>query len=283
MITLIDGLPGDGKSYYATKITVQGIKNGRPVYSNFPISFIYDGNYYETMLLEENMIADASYMDNAILIIDECQDWFHSRDIKRFTREKRKTFNAHRHLGVDIYLLTQHILMVDTNLRRLVGNYIQVRRTMKLFGLVVFKTVQWGSYLAYEQLYDKVPMIKMAKQQSGEKFQMTDVFPLYKKNFSRLKSKIAFCYDTHYEKRNFSGRIVSKEKWSDHHDINFYDHKSKSYYGVDGQFIRHRDERSLSGMILSKIRRKLNDRKQAKLQSKNVVNVVDDIDHDNSN
>lgn len=54
---------------------------------------------------------------NAFVIFDEAQLWFNARDFAYFPTEVLSAWTQHRKAGLDIILCTQHISMIDSNIR----------------------------------------------------------------------------------------------------------------------------------------------------------------------
>lgn len=136
MIVLITGLPGNGKTLYALNwVKARAEKEGREVF----YSGIADLN------LPWTEIDPQKWMDapaNSIVVIDECQRVFrprmHGTAVPAFVAE----LETHRHKGIDIVLITQHPMLVDSNVRRLVGLHFHVVRK---FGMNASTIHEWAS------------------------------------------------------------------------------------------------------------------------------------------
>jgi zona occludens toxin len=68
----------------------------------------------------------------AVIFIDECQSLFRPRGSGAIVPEFVARLEMHRHRGLDIVLVTQHPMLVDQNVRRLVDRHFHVMRN---FGL----------------------------------------------------------------------------------------------------------------------------------------------------
>lgn len=136
MIVLITGLPGAGKTLYALNwVKAKAEKEGRPVY----YSGIADLN------LPWTEVDPQRWMDvpaNAIVVIDECQRVFrprmHGTGVPPYVSE----LETHRHKGIDIVLITQHPMLVDSNVRRLCGLHFH---SVRKFGMNASTLHEWAS------------------------------------------------------------------------------------------------------------------------------------------
>lgn len=61
---------------------------------------------------------------NAIIVIDECQQWFPPRGSAARVPRHASEFETHRHKGYDIHLITQDAKLLDNHVRRLAGRHI---------------------------------------------------------------------------------------------------------------------------------------------------------------
>lgn len=123
MITLITGLPGSGKSLFTLKtIKDMADKEMRPVfYHGIP----------ELTLDWQKMEKGEDWVDcpqGAIIVIDECQGTFRPRANGAAVPKCVSQLEVHRHSGHDLFLITQHPMLLDGNVRRLVGRHFHVVR-----------------------------------------------------------------------------------------------------------------------------------------------------------
>lgn len=144
MIILYDGTPGSGKSLHAVITINRYLKIGRPVLSNFNIlhpkpkhkrgnisgfKLVPNDKLSVEMLIRfseeyrEKIGKDRLPEDYILLVIDECQIIFNSRDWKS-AGEGRSQWNSffsqHRKLGYKILLVTQLFDAIDKQIRSLV-------------------------------------------------------------------------------------------------------------------------------------------------------------------
>lgn len=118
MITIISGVPGSGKTYYAVQLidklkdkskvlhNIDGLKVGIPI-----STFITEHPVFRSTidLLRRSYHENDSSLHGHTIVIDECQTilpkQFKDTDIISF-------FDLHRHYGIDIILITQDIKKV---------------------------------------------------------------------------------------------------------------------------------------------------------------------------
>lgn len=148
MINLFTGTPGSGKSLDMARFIYSFNRQKKPVICNFEIDssklrhselFTYVQNidlsveflveyaksYFKNKKLKESSI---------VLVIDECQMMFNSRDWSKPDRQDwNRFFQIHRHYGFDIYLVTQFDSMIDKQIRSLV-EYNYIHRKLSNFG-----------------------------------------------------------------------------------------------------------------------------------------------------
>ena len=144
MIYAICGTPGSFKSCYAVQnFLLPALRKGRKVYTNIEgLSSVHIATYYDLdpIEVEQNLqILGRVYDDdgtwhedrdrirkfyedlpiNALVIIDEAQNYFSSRDFKEgFSADLIPWLTKHRHLGNDVVWITQNIESVDITFRR---------------------------------------------------------------------------------------------------------------------------------------------------------------------
>lgn len=135
-ITLVTGLPGNGKTLYALQMVKERAeKENRQVF--------YSG-IADLRLPWTEIEADKWYEcpTNSIIVIDECQRVFrprmHGKEVPKHVEE----LETHRHKGQDLVLITQHPMLADTALRRLTDRHLHVVRT---FGTEAATVHEWRS------------------------------------------------------------------------------------------------------------------------------------------
>ncbi|TXH90784.1 MAG: hypothetical protein E6Q78_03095 [Rhodoferax sp.] len=138
MLTLITGTPGSGKSLYsvwelARKVPGTKVDDGkggevsRKLYSNI-----------KDLLVEHEHI-DAEDLNTwhkwckpgDVILFDEVQEVWRPRGLGSKVPDCIAKLETHRHMGVDLILVTQHPQLLDGNIRRLVNQHIHLRRIAK--------------------------------------------------------------------------------------------------------------------------------------------------------
>lgn len=169
MIYIYTGTPGAGKTMCLVAEAVgRGEREKRPVY----VSGIPGLSGPEIFDLAD----PADWMacpDGAIVVIDEAQRVFPSRLAKVEVPACIRAMEIHRHRGIDIYIATQSVSMLDVHLRRL-GNVH--RHLVRVFGLRASTVYEWDEVA--EDTRDK--NARRLSRKSRFKFQ--------RKYFSRYKS-----------------------------------------------------------------------------------------------
>lgn len=137
-VSVVTGKPGHGKTLYAvTKVDKLAKEQNRQVY--------YNG--IEGLTLDWLLLEDATQWhnpdhvpDGAIVVIDEAQRVFPPRSTGSRVPAHVQPFDTHRHRGLDIYLITQDPLLIDSFARNLAGEHIHVLRP---FGTQQAKVYRW--------------------------------------------------------------------------------------------------------------------------------------------
>lgn len=151
MITLITGTPGAGKTLYTvaellTKyvaehrpLFVQGIPDLALDHSVLPAESEWTVHRPIPGNVEGKTAPYYDFPENAVLVIDECQNTFRPRANGSKVPDLVAALETHRHTGIDFVLITQHPSRIDGAVKTLVGRHIHVRR---VFG--------WKRAIVYE-------------------------------------------------------------------------------------------------------------------------------------
>jgi zona occludens toxin len=137
MITLITGLPGNGKTLYAlTWLKDRAVKENRQVYFHG----IKDCQVPGWIELEDPKTWH-TLPPGAIIVIDEVQTVMRPRMHGTTVPEFVAKLETHRHQGFDLVLITQNPMLLDSNARRLVGQHFHVVRK---FGTKMATVHEWN-------------------------------------------------------------------------------------------------------------------------------------------
>jgi len=137
MITLITGLPGNGKTLFALwYIQDKAKRETREVYYH---------NIKDLNLSGWTVFDPQKWMDlphGSIIVIDEAQDIFPKKPNGANLPDYYSELAKHRHRGFDIYLITQHPTLLDNFVRQLVGQHFHAIRK---FGLARNTIYEWSA------------------------------------------------------------------------------------------------------------------------------------------
>lgn len=121
-ITLVTGLPGHGKTLYTlARFKPEAEKAGRPVFHNSIPGLAIPG--WQTWEVEKWQ----DLPPGALLVVDEAQFAFPVTG-RGQTPEWVQKLATHRHLGLDVIVITQNPMLLDAFVRRLVDRHFHVVR-----------------------------------------------------------------------------------------------------------------------------------------------------------
>lgn len=133
MIHLSTGLPGAGKTLYTIDYVNRLAKaEHRPVF--------YSG--IKDLALDWHEIEAEKWMDcpeGAIIVIDECQRIFRPAGAGAKVPEYISGLETHRHKGHDIFLVTQHPMLMNANVRRLTERHWHISRRFGMHRTTIFQ------------------------------------------------------------------------------------------------------------------------------------------------
>jgi len=160
MIYLITGVPGSGKTLYAVSTLVKTLlaqklrHRGKDLQRRLVVDGVPDLVLpHELMapLVEDDrgaLTCEGQGLTNwyswckpgDVILVDEVQRYWRPRGLGTKPPDMIKHLETHRHLGVDFVVITQNPMLIDQNVRRLVGRHQHVRR---LFGLARAAIYDW--------------------------------------------------------------------------------------------------------------------------------------------
>lgn len=182
-IKIIFASPGQGKSYYATYKACEALKDGRTVYSNYPI--ITPKGLSSCVWKPEYCLENVR---DAVIIIDEAYRDMSSRDYSSFTVDEHTFFATNRHNHLDIYLIAQNPARIDVILREICSEFLFIKKISIPF-------TRWLNKLERDNIplifivYGYLDEIALANRYNKDSDKLSWVI------FNR---KVAKSYDTHF-------------------------------------------------------------------------------------
>jgi hypothetical protein len=101
------GAPGAGKSYVLSLLGTKGLKRGQPVFSNYALSGAV-----------RYSVEDLPHLPPGLVLLDEAQNFFHSRSWNKFGEDLMATWSQTRKSGWTVLLASQADASVDAEIRR---------------------------------------------------------------------------------------------------------------------------------------------------------------------
>ncbi|MDH5725742.1 MAG: zonular occludens toxin domain-containing protein [Nitrospira sp.] len=146
MITLLEGTPGSGKSYYAVAdYLLPWLRAGRRIYvavDGFYLDWLalFEGRALPDLQQQVTLWTDRTRIPSLLLSIepgsavclDEAQTIFRAKE--KVPGEILRWLETHRHYGVDLLLMAQDYRQLTSGVTRLVESTIKFRR-MERFGM----------------------------------------------------------------------------------------------------------------------------------------------------
>lgn len=149
-IYLYSGTPGSGKSLHSAKDIISWFRKGQPVITNFDVDLSPYPKANHTCVDDDDLTPDylAEFSrnffggrkltkkdeDTILLVIDECQLMFNSREYQKKDRKIWiKFFTQHRKLGYRVILIAQMDKMLDKQIRGVI-EYEYIHRKLSNFG-----------------------------------------------------------------------------------------------------------------------------------------------------
>lgn len=134
VLSLTTGTPGAGKTLWTlAHVEAMRVKENREVFY---------WNINELKLPWQKLDDPKKWFDcppNSIIVIDEAQDVFPTRGNGQAVPPHVERMAKHRHQGLDVFLISQHPMKLDTNIRKDVEAH---RHLMRKFG-AHWSTVHW--------------------------------------------------------------------------------------------------------------------------------------------
>ncbi len=155
MIYLITGVPGSGKTLYAVSTLVKDLAAQRPKRRGVEIERRVCVDNIKDLVIPHEVLCPLVLNDRDelvkddedghgvwnwpdwckpgdLIVIDEVQRHWRPRGMGAKAPREIQALETHRHLGIDFVIITQNPMLIDQNVRRLIGRHQHVRR---LFGM----------------------------------------------------------------------------------------------------------------------------------------------------
>lgn len=165
MIYLITGVPGSGKTLYAVSTLIAKLlaeKVKKPDGSDLERRLLVDGipdlllpHEILTLMVEDEKkqgvwtCAGDGLVNwptwcrpGDVIVIDEVQRYWRPRSMGTKPPAMVTELETHRHYGIDFVIITQNPMLIDQNVRRLVGRHQHIRR---LFGMARAVIYDWDA------------------------------------------------------------------------------------------------------------------------------------------
>ena len=139
MITIRTGLPGAGKTLFSVYDYI-----ARPPLGVAPVREVYVSgiDLVPDMLPYIPLDEPTRWMDcppGSLVVIDESQRFFRNRPPGAPVPDYVAALETHRHLGIDLVLITQDPMLIDKHVRRLAGEHFHAKRTFGLSSMTMFR------------------------------------------------------------------------------------------------------------------------------------------------
>ena len=147
-LTLVTGVPGSSKTLYTVAVLLQDLLKSTVEIAGESKPVKLFTNIKNLLLEHDHINADnlnkwpewAQAGD--VICFDEVQEVWRIRAMGVKPSPAIEKLETHRHMGVDLILITQHPMLLDQNIRRLVGRHIHFR-PFQFFGLKFAVGYEW--------------------------------------------------------------------------------------------------------------------------------------------
>lgn len=167
MLVIRTGKPGHGKTLNTIKeVDEQACKSGRVIYYhniNGLKPDLMQADWYEF----EDPTKWYELPHNSIIVIDEAQTWFGSRDPRNKPDPHLTAFETMRHSGFEVHLITQDPRFLHTHARRLANIHVHFSRVMKSTYVLRFES---------ETVIDKVETLASFKDADKSRIKLDSKF-----------------------------------------------------------------------------------------------------------
>jgi len=145
MLSLVTGNPGAGKTLYTVAELIRPLIGATIESNGVAVPRVVHTNIKGLLL--DHVTIGAAELDTwhkwakpgDVIVFDEVQELWRPRAASVKVPDCIQALETHRHMGVDIILITQHPMLVDQNVRRLVNRHLEVRRVAGMGLTVVYE------------------------------------------------------------------------------------------------------------------------------------------------
>ncbi|WP_138974016.1 zonular occludens toxin domain-containing protein [Patulibacter medicamentivorans] len=185
-MAIVEGPPGSGKSFSCVRRIAAALDAGIPVATNIALSDgweerlakanpfrrvipgrttayarSYPRRFHSSADITELMSIrlKGSKEGRGVMVLDEAHVWLNARSWKDSDRNTYlRFFSAHRHLGWDIYLITQRAESIDAQIRALAEYRIFLRnlKRVKVAGMPIFPMNLFVAIWTWESIANSV-------------------------------------------------------------------------------------------------------------------------------
>jgi len=140
MISLVAGLPGEGKSLTTSMQIREDLDRGINVYTSLHLNETRPNYHYFEVKDWEVILG----LQDGIVYMEEAQFILDARQWAVLPVEFRVLLQKGRHEGLDFVIITQHIMQIDVSARRLI---MQARTVKKLLSI---KKWNFGIFVSFD-------------------------------------------------------------------------------------------------------------------------------------
>ena len=222
-VIVYSGIPGTGKTMSATHYAVvQYLWASRfarlfrkpvvnKIYSNYPILLDEKRGVYSHPVNTSMLQMNYKFPHGAVIIIDEVQREYDSREFKTFPKELGVFLQHHRHASIKrIILVSQHPKRIDNKMRDLAECYRKYKKVWNI-PFLPFLVVFYNDYYEFDEYGSSADMDKKFRNYDVEKHIR---FMLKKYAFKTYNTKyfhVIFDDLTPINTGNFASKDLTKE------------------------------------------------------------------------
>ncbi|WP_313345703.1 zonular occludens toxin domain-containing protein [Sedimentibacter sp.] len=204
MIKCICGLPGSGKNQYATSLAIRYLKAGYKVYSSYPIKTyvrsldpkrFFKKVQVRTFVMDKDRFLSGHFEPGSVLIFDEAWLDFFNMDWKSVDKDELKKYNGSRHLGINLYYVTQSPHRIIPYLRDVTDSFMWIERKLLFNKITEYYEIENVGKLVGEDIGQLSP--RLVKQSIY--FRKKHIMTSYDDSYLKDKVILDNSFDEAYE------------------------------------------------------------------------------------